>query len=99
MSRDIHKVIIVCTDQEAEKEVGALLKRVSSALSTLNTFVEAMIKVDEDKPGAQEQAWPLFSRMMMTFIAIYPNADQFTEDIKSIGDFTVLNTKDKNDEV
>lgn len=83
------KVYMICSDDETAKDVGDCLKRVSAALSAVNSYVDACCELDEDADDFMDKIGPVQMRMTMTLISLYPNARQFDLDIQSIGNFTV----------
>jgi hypothetical protein len=87
---ETRKIFMVCQDEETRKDAADMLKRVSSIMAAVETFVDKLTELDEDAPGAEELAWPMLNRLMLTLMNIYPNGPQQMQvDIKSIGDFTV----------
>jgi hypothetical protein len=89
MDEQPSKVYMVCTDDQTSVDVGKLLKRVSSAMSAIDSFHDRMCELDEDSPNLENQVSPLLERLTLTLMSIYPNPAQMQADIKSIGDFTV----------
>lgn len=83
------RIFMVCGSDGVAKDMGDMLKRVASALSAVDVFSDFMCKLDEDDPNLADTAAPAITRLTLTLMQLYPNARQFTEDIKSIGDFTV----------
>lgn len=81
---------MICTDDELAKDVGDVLRRVSSTMSAFDAFSDGLDKVDEDGPNFAAEFAPVLERFLLTVTAIYPNGPgQMQADIKSIGDFTV----------
>ncbi len=89
MNRQPRKVLMVCPDDETAQEVGDCLKRVSAALSAVNSYIDACCELNEEAADFMDKIAPVQMRMTMTFMELYPNARQFELDIQSIGDFTV----------
>lgn len=86
---EARKIFLVCTDDETSKDVGDRLKRISSALSAVDTLADFMAGLPDDR----EDEWanlsgPALERLWLTSIQLYPNPQQMQADIKFIGDFT-----------
>lgn len=83
------KAFMVCENEDDGREVAAMLKRVAAALSAVDSFSDKMCELDEDSPELTSHVAPLLERLTLTLMSLYPNSEQFAEDIKAIGDFTV----------
>ena len=83
------KILMVCYDDETQRDAGEMFKRVSAALSAVDTFCDASAKLDENAPNLTQQYAPLIERLVLSLMAIYPISEQLAIDAKSIGDFTV----------
>jgi hypothetical protein len=83
------KVLMVCETEADGADVSAMLKRISSALSAVDSFSDKMTELDEDAPNLTEQVAPMLERLTLTLMSIYPDARQMAADVKAIGDFTV----------
>lgn len=89
MSDEQIKVYMVCTNEQDSKAVGEMLKRVSSALSAVDTFSDKMCEMDENAPDLADVAGPAIERLVLTLMGLYPDPRQMAADYKAIGDFTV----------
>lgn len=90
MNIESKRVFMVCEDEPTRKDLADMLKRVSSTMAAVEIFMDKLTEMDEDVPGAEDLAWPLVHRMMLTLVSLYPTGPrQMQEDIKSIGDFSV----------
>lgn len=88
-THNLRQVFLVCTDEDLFKEVGDMLKRVSAALSSVDSFFDGTCQLDEEAPDFEDKFGPILHRHILTLMELYPNPAQFTADINTIGDFTV----------
>lgn len=89
MNDEQQKVFLVCTDDETANNVGDCLKRTAAALSAVDIFFDATCQLDEDAADFEEKFTPIYTRFVMTMMALYPNSEQIVADAKTFGDFTV----------
>lgn len=83
------KIYMVCTSEEVRADAAEMFKRVSAALSAVDTFSDKLTEIDEDGPDFEQEFAPVLNRLILTLMTIYPNSRQMAVDVKSIGDFTV----------
>lgn len=88
-NEELARIYMICTSEEVQRESAAMLKRVSAALSAVDTFFDKLTELDEDNPDFVRELGPVLHRLTVTLMALYPNARQMAVDVKTIGDFTV----------
>lgn len=88
-NEELARIYMICTSEEVRADAAEMLKRVSAALSAVDTFFGKLAELDEDGPDFVRELGPVLHRLTATLMALYPNARQMAADVKTIRDFTV----------